>query len=157
MRVVIQRVLSAGVTVDGREVASIGKGMVALACIEKGDDHATVRWVADKIRALRIFDDVTGKMNLSVEEAGGEILAVSQFTLAARIGKGRRPGFEMAEEPQKAELLFQGFVEMLSEGTAPVRQGVFQAMMEVRLVNDGPVTFVIDRPAADTARAERGA
>jgi len=145
VRAVIQRVTRAGVTVDDREVAAIGKGLLVLACIERGDDEPTLGWMAEKIRSLRIFGDEQGKMNLSVEEVDGEILAVSQFTLASRIGKGRRPGFEMAEEPGRAEQLFRQFVEKLSEGRSPVKQGIFQAMMMVRLVNDGPVTFVLER------------
>ncbi|MBI2841341.1 MAG: D-tyrosyl-tRNA(Tyr) deacylase [Acidobacteria bacterium] len=144
MRAVVQRVSQAGVSVAGREVSAIGKGMLVLACVEKGDDEATVRWVAEKIRSLRIFDDGQGKMNLSIEEIGGEILAVSQFTLASRIDRGRRPGFEKAEEPRRAAELFRRFVGVLAEGNAPVKEGVFQAMMMVSLVNDGPVTFIVE-------------
>ncbi|MEW6364318.1 MAG: D-aminoacyl-tRNA deacylase [Acidobacteriota bacterium] len=147
MRAVVQRVLQAGVSVDNREVSAIGKGLLVLACVEKGDGEAEIGWMANKIRSLRIFDDGQGKMNLSVEEIGGEILAVSQFTLASRIGKGRRPDFVLAEEPRRAERLFGQFVGKLGEGSAPVKQGVFQAMMMVRLVNDGPVTFILERRA----------
>lgn len=147
MRAVVQRVSQAGVSVAGKEVSAIGKGMLVLACIEKGDDEAVVRWVAQKIRSLRIFDDGQGKMNVSVEEIGGEILAVSQFTLASRIDRGRRPGFEMAEEPGKAAELFRRFVDVLAEGKTPVKEGVFQAMMQVSLVNDGPVTLIVERGA----------
>ncbi len=155
MRVVIQRVSQARVTVDGKEISAIGRGLLVLACIEKGDNRAAVDWTAEKIRSLRIFSDVQGKMNLSIEEVGGEILAVSQFTLASRIGKGRRPGFERAEEPRLAETLFRYFVERLSIGTAPVKQGIFQAMMMVNLINDGPVTFILERrPQEDHADSD---
>lgn len=145
MRVVVQRVTEAAVEIGGRRVSAIGPGLLVLACIEKGDGEQELQWMAEKIRSLRIFEDAEEKMNLSVEDVGGEILAVSQFTLASRIAKGRRPGFEQAEEPAAARAMFERFVRMLSEGKAAVKQGVFQAMMKVSLVNDGPVTFIIER------------
>lgn len=145
MRVVLQRVTEASVSVKGGKASEIGRGLLALACIERGDDETTVSWMAEKIRGLRVFEDEEGRMNLSVEEVGGEILAVSQFTLASRIAKGRRPGFERAEEPDRAAELFERFLAHLRAGRVPVKEGVFRAMMAVRLTNDGPVTFIIER------------
>lgn len=144
MKLVLQRVSRASVRVNGKTVSEIGRGMLVLACVEKGDADATVRHVGTRLPQLRIFADEAGKMNLSLAEVGGEILAVSQFTLAANLSRGRRPGFENAAEPGEARRLFDLFVAALRESGATVRTGVFGAMMDVELVNDGPVTFVLE-------------
>jgi D-tyrosyl-tRNA(Tyr) deacylase len=144
MRCVIQRVRSASVEVGGTTVSEIGSGMLVLAAVEKGDTDATMSAAAKKIRELRIFDDGEGRMNLDITNAGGAILAVSQFTLAGSIAKGRRPSFDRAEDPGIARTRFDVFVTHLGESGIAVRTGVFQAMMVVRLENDGPVTFVYD-------------
>lgn len=142
MRCVIQRVRSASVSVNGETIAEIGAGLLLLGAVQKGDDEALVRAAARKIRELRIFADENGKMNRDVTEAGGAILAVSQFTLAGSIARGRRPSFDGAEEPGKARALFEVFVQELGATGIPVHTGRFGAMMVVALENDGPVTFV---------------
>jgi D-tyrosyl-tRNA(Tyr) deacylase len=142
MRCVIQRVRRASVTVGGEEVSSIGVGLLVLAGVEKGDGEEAMRAAAKKIRELRIFSDEAGKMNRDVSESGGAILAVSQFTLAGSIDRGRRPGFDKAEEPEKARLLFELFARELAATGIPVSTGRFREMMIVALENDGPVTFV---------------
>lgn len=144
MRCVIQRVRSASVSVEGETVAEIGAGLLLLAAVRKGDGETDVRGVAKKIRELRIFSDENGRMNRDVGEAGGAILAVSQFTLAGSIARGRRPSFDGAEEPEKARALFELFVRELGATGIPVQTGRFGAMMVVALENDGPVTFVLD-------------
>jgi D-tyrosyl-tRNA(Tyr) deacylase len=147
MRLVVQRVSRAEVLVAGRVHAAIGTGLLLLTAVEAGDGEAEVDWMADKVVNLRIFPDDQQRMNRSVKEIGGEILSVSQFTLASRIGRGRRPDFIRAAGPQLAQRLYERFNERLAQDV-PVRSGVFGAMMEVRLVNDGPVTFVVERQAA---------
>lgn len=142
MKCVIQRVRTASVTVSGEVVASIGTGLLVLAAVEKGDGEPAMRDAAKKIRELRIFSDDAGKMNLDVAEAGGAILAVSQFTLAGSIARGRRPSFDNAEEPGRARELFDLFVRELASTGIDVRTGRFREMMIVTLENDGPVTFV---------------
>lgn len=142
MKCVIQRVRRASVAVGGELISEIGAGMLVLAAVEKGDSEDTMRDAARKIRELRIFSDDAGKMNRDVSEAGGEILAVSQFTLAGSIARGRRPSFDGAEEPARARELFEIFLhELAATGTA-VKTGRFREMMIVSLENDGPVTFV---------------
>ena len=147
MRVVVQRVAHADVEVGGRTVGRIGPGLLLLVGFEKGDGEAEVAFMADKILHLRVFADGEGKMNLDLREAGGEILSISQFTLAARNRKGRRPDFTNAEEPGRAETLYARFNSLLAAG-APVVAGVFGAMMEVRSVNSGPVTIILEKSAA---------
>jgi D-tyrosyl-tRNA(Tyr) deacylase len=142
MKCVIQRVRSASVSVEGEVVSAIGPGLLVLAAVEKGDPEATMGEAARKIRELRIFADGQGKMNRDVAEAGGAILAVSQFTLAGSIAKGRRPGFDRAEEPERARVLFERFVAELASTGLTVRTGRFRETMIVALENDGPVTFV---------------
>jgi D-tyrosyl-tRNA(Tyr) deacylase len=144
MRCVIQRVKSASVAVNGERISEIGAGMLILAAVEKGDSERTMGEAAKKIRELRIFSDEAGKMNRDVAEAGGAILAVSQFTLAGSIAKGRRPSFDQAEEPERARALFETFVRELGSTGIVVRTGRFREMMLVALENDGPVTFVYD-------------
>lgn len=145
MRVVVQRVSEAGVRIDGRLRASIGKGLLVLVGIEAADDENDIRWLCNKIACLRIFDDETGVMNLSVKDIGGEILAVSQFTLHARVKKGFRPSYIDAAPPAISIPLYEQFVEQLGQETGKtVQTGEFGAMMQVSLVNDGPVTIWID-------------
>ena len=140
----IQRVRSASVSVGGEKVAEIGAGLVVLAALEKGDSEDAMRHAARKIRELRIFSDDAGKMNRDITEAGGAILAVSQFTLAGSIERGRRPSFDNAEEPGRAKEMFEGFVAELGATGIPVQTGRFREMMIVSLENDGPVTFVYE-------------
>ena len=142
MRCVIQRVRRASVSVGDVIVSEISAGMLVLAAVEKGDSEQAMRDSARKIRELRIFSDDAGKMNRDVAEAGGSILAVSQFTLAASIARGRRPSFDNAEEPGRARELFEIFVAELAATGIPVQTGRFREMMIVSLENDGPVTFV---------------
>ena len=145
MRVVVQRVGEASVSIGGSVHASIGRGMMVLAGIEKGDTEAELAWVAAKVAALRIFDDGDGVMNLDVRQADGEILLVSQFTLQASTRKGNRPSYIRAAGEAEAVPLFEAFRRMLSESAGrEVPTGVFGADMQVALVNDGPVTIIID-------------
>ena len=146
MRVVLQRVGEASVTVGGERISEIGRGLLLLVGVALGDGEAEASWLAGKIAGLRIFNDEAGKMNLSVRDVGGEILAVSQFTLLADTRKGKRPSFVGAAQPEEAEPLFDHFCEGLrAAGIGCVKTGVFGAMMEVALVNDGPVTIVLER------------
>lgn len=142
MKCVIQRVRSASVSVDGLVVSKIGTGMLILAAVEKGDSEQRMIDAAKKIRELRIFSDEAGKMNRDVSEVHGAILAVSQFTLAASIDRGRRPGFDRAEEPERARIMFELFVRELASTGIEVETGRFREMMIVALENDGPVTFI---------------
>ena len=146
MKIVLQRVKNASVTVSGEEISGIGPGLLLLVGIARGDGEAEANWLAEKVAGLRVFADDEGKMNLDVREAGGEILAVSQFTLLADTRKGKRPSFVEAAPPEEAEMLFDYFCEKLREtGVASVETGSFGAMMDVTLVNDGPVTIVLER------------
>ena len=140
----MQRVSSARVEIDGEVAGSIGRGLLVLLGVGQGDSEKQAHWLADKIAGLRIFEDDAGKMNLSVEEVGGSALVVSQFTLYGDCRKGRRPSFTGAAPPEEADRLYQVFVERLKERGLPVATGVFQAMMQVHLVNDGPVTVVVE-------------
>jgi D-tyrosyl-tRNA(Tyr) deacylase len=142
MKCVIQRVRRASVTVGEELVSAIDTGLVVLAGVEKGDTEQAMRDAAKKIRELRIFSDDAGKMNCDVSEAHGAILAVSQFTLAGSIARGRRPSFDNAEEPNRARELFELFVRELGSTGIEVKTGRFREMMVVALENDGPVTFV---------------
>jgi len=145
MKAVIQRVSSASVTVEGRIVGQIGQGIVVLLGVEKGDTEAPADWLAEKIVGLRIFEDEAGKMNRALPEIGGAVLAVSQFTLAGNCNKGRRPSFDTAAPPDEGKRLYDYFVESLKRQNVPVQTGIFQADMQVALVNDGPVTFILER------------
>ena len=142
MKCVIQRVRRASVAVNDETVAAIDTGLLILAGVEKGDSEDAVRDAARKIRELRIFSDDAGKMNRDVREAGGAILAVSQFTLAGSIERGRRPSFDNAEEPERARALFSLFLAELAATGIRVETGRFREIMIVALENDGPVTFV---------------
>jgi len=147
VKAVIQRVRSAAVEVDGRTVGAIGRGILVFLGVGKGDLEQDADWLAAKIVALRIFEDEAGKMNRSLQEVGGELLAVSQFTLAGNCAKGRRPSFDSAAPPDEANRLYNYFVEAVKRLDVPVRTGIFQAMMQVSLVNDGPVTFILETPS----------
>ncbi len=144
MRAVLQRVLSADVTVDGRRVGAIGTGLLVLLGVETGDGPGDVTYTADKIADLRCFADQARRMNHSVVEAGGGVLVISQFTLCGDTRKGRRPSFEVAAPPEEARLLYEDVVRHLRTRGLTVETGEFQATMAVRLVNDGPVTFFVD-------------
>ena len=145
MRVVIQRVCAASVTVDGQIVGKIGRGLLVLAGFEEADTESDLLWMAGKIARMRIFNDENGVMNCSVSEMGGEILAVSQFTLYASVKKGNRPSWSRAAKGDVSQPLFEQFVEKLTlESGKPVATGIFGADMSVSLVNDGPVTICID-------------
>lgn len=148
MKAVIQRVCSASVTVDGAVVGQIGRGILVLLGVEKGDTEAAADWLAGKIVALRIFEDEQGKMNRSLTEINGALLAVSQFTLAGNCDKGRRPSFDTAAPPAEGKRLYDYFVQSLKNLGVPVQTGIFQADMQVALVNDGPVTFILERGEA---------
>lgn len=144
MRAVITRVSSASVSVEGRVVSEIAHGLLALIGVENGDGTADIDLVAGKIRDLRIFSDAAGKMNLSVTDVGGAVLAVSQFTLVADTRRGRRPSFVRAAAPEAANEAYEGVVARLRDAGLVVKTGVFRADMRVASVNDGPVTIWID-------------
>jgi len=150
MKLLVQRVASAEVRVDGRTVAAIRQGMLVLLGLERGDDAALAEEGARKLAGLRIFDDDAGKMNRSVVDVGGSALVVSQFTLAADLSRGRRPGFERAMPPEEAKPLYEHFARALALLGPRVETGVFGARMDVALVNAGPATFWIElgRPAS---------
>jgi D-tyrosyl-tRNA(Tyr) deacylase len=145
MRAVIQRVLEAAVTVDGHEISRIGPGLLVLLGVAEGDAAADVAWLGAKTAKMRIFHDSTGKMNLSVVETGGEVLVASQFTLHASTQKGNRPSFMRAAAPAVSEPLYEEFCAVMAAHTGkPVACGLFGGNMKISLVNDGPVTIVID-------------
>lgn len=144
MKLVIQRVSEAHVRVEGQEIARIGKGLLVLAGAEKGDASERVRYLAKKVAQLRIFEDENGKMNLNIQSAGGEVLMVSQFTLAADLDKGNRPSFDSAEKPERAVQLIDELTNELKQAGLRVKEGKFGAHMDVGLVNDGPVTFLLE-------------
>lgn len=154
MKIVLQRVKEARVDVDGQTVGRIGNGVCLLVGVEKGDTERDAESLAKKAVELRIFPDAAGKMNLSLADVSGEVLAVSQFTLAASVRKGRRPSFDRAEEPGRAAELFDHFVGAVEAVGVTVETGVFQALMEVHILNDGPVTFILDSGTTPEPRAE---
>jgi D-tyrosyl-tRNA(Tyr) deacylase len=144
MRLVLQRVKEAHVTVNGKTTGTIGSGLVVLIGISREDTPRDVDYLLNKLLGLRIFADDAGKMNRSVVEAGGGLLLVSQFTLYGECRKGRRPSFDRAATPDAAQALYDYFVASARQGPVPVETGVFQATMEVHLVNDGPVTILLE-------------
>ena len=146
MRIVLQRVARAGVTIDGSTVGEIGAGLLLLVGFRSGDGEDQISWMADKVLGLRIFADGQGKMNLGLADVGGDVLVVSQFTLYGDTRKGRRPSFVHAAPPEVSIPLYERFVELLRD-RAPgrVETGEFGALMQVELVNDGPVTLVLER------------
>ena len=144
MRAVVQRVSRAAVRTGGATVGAIGRGLLVLIAVEKGDTDSELDWFSDKVLNMRIFEDSHGKMNLSALETDSEILVVSQFTLAGDLSRGRRPGFERAAPPEEAEPLYRAFVEKLRQGPLTIATGRFREHMEVELVNDGPVTLILE-------------
>lgn len=144
MRAVVQRVSRARVTVNGEVVGQIGLGYVVLLGVSADDDAAAADYMAEKIAGLRVFEDEAGKMNRSIQDAGGAVLAISQFTLYGDVRRGRRPGFDRAARPEQAEPLYERFVERLRALGLRVETGRFQTHMEVELLNDGPVTILVD-------------
>ena len=147
MRVVLQRVSRASVTIDGRTAGIIERGYCLLVGLTHGDTEATVDWMAEKVAGLRLFPDGEGKMNLGLDEVGGAVLVVSQFTLYGDAAKGRRPSFVDAARPEQAIPLYERFVAALRERGAPVATGEFGAHMQVEIHNDGPVTLILERDA----------
>ncbi len=152
MKIVVQRVSRAAVRVHGATVGSIGPGLLLLVGVETGDGAEQVERAAHRLATLRVFSDERGAMNRGLDEVGGEILVVSQFTLAGSIRRGRRPDFAGAARPEEAEPLVEALVEALRARGARVATGVFRAEMEVELVNDGPVTFIWDDPTSPPPR-----
>lgn len=146
MKAVLQRVRSASIEVEDTIVGAIKGGILVFLGVEKGDGENDADWMAEKVVNLRIFEDAEGKMNRSVGEVCGEILVVSQFTLAGNCSKGRRPSFDTAAPPGKANELYEYFAARVRKSGTPVATGVFQADMQVSLVNDGPVTFILESP-----------
>ena len=144
MRLVIQRVKESSVTVNGSTTGSIRSGLLVLIGVSREDTRAEADYMLDKLLGLRIFPDENGKMNRNVVESGGSLLLVSQFTLYGDCRKGRRPSFDRAAPPNQAQPLYEYFVESARSKTVPVETGIFQATMEVHLINDGPVTILLD-------------
>jgi D-tyrosyl-tRNA(Tyr) deacylase len=145
MKLVVQRVLRSSVSVNDEVIGEIGRGLMILFGAEKGDKDEPVSALADKVLNLRIFADDQGKMNRSCLDISGEILVVSQFTLAGDCSRGRRPGFDNAAVPEEAERLYQNFIKKLAESKLNIQEGRFGADMQVDIVNDGPVTFILER------------
>ena len=144
MKAVIQRVTRASVEVEGQIVGRIGAGLLVLLGVAKGDDERDLSYLLEKLQTLRIFGDDQGKMNRSLVDVGGALLLVSQFTLLSDTSKGRRPGFDLAASPEAARALYEQAVERLRSARLTVETGVFGAHMQVELLNDGPVTFIVD-------------
>ena len=144
MRAVIQRVVSARVCVEGREAGAIGPGLLVLLGIADDDDMRAVTYLANKIIGLRVFDDEEGRFDRSVQDTGGAVLLVSQFTLFGDCRRGRRPSFDTAAKPERAERLYEAVADAIRAGGVPVETGVFQTHMAVESVNDGPVTLLVD-------------
>lgn len=144
MRAVVQRVSEASVSVEGKITGRVGAGLCVLLGVESGDDEAAAVWMADKVALLRIFEDEAGKMNRSLKDTGGALLAISQFTLLGDARTGRRPAFTAAARPEVAQPLYARFCALCREKGVQVEEGVFRATMQVRIVNEGPVTLLLD-------------
>lgn len=147
MRAVVQRVSEARVEVEGRRVGEIGPGLLILLAVSKTDTRRDAEYMADKVTGLRIFADEAGKMNRSIKETGGSLLVISQFTLYGDVRRGRRPGFDQAADPEQARVLYEYFLQAVRGRGVEVQTGVFQALMSVHLVNQGPVTIIVDSEA----------
>ena len=145
MRALLQRVTQANVSVAGKEVSAISSGLLVLLGVQKGDVAQDAEYLARKTADLRIFEDAAGKMNLSVKDKGGQLLVVSQFTLAGDTSRGNRPGFETAAKPEDAKPLYEYYCDCLRKQGLSVATGIFQADMQVALINDGPVTFMLEK------------
>ena len=145
MKLVLQRVANAGVYIEGQAVAKISQGLLIFFGVEKQDNSDKVNYLADKALKLRIFQDDKGKMNLSCLDVSGDVLVISQFTLAGDCTKGKRPSFDNAAQPKEAKFLYRQFIEKVAESGLTVKEGQFGANMQVELVNDGPVTFFLSR------------
>jgi len=144
MRIVVQRVKNASVTIDNKEYKKIARGLLLFVGIEKNDSINDIEFVANKVLQLRMFPDDDNKMDKSIMDINGEILSISQFTLASNLKRGRRPDFSNAKSPKEAELLYKTFNSLLKK-KASVKEGVFGAMMDIQSINDGPVTFIIEK------------
>ena len=144
MRAVVQRVTNSSVTVDEQITGQIGKGLMVLIGVEDGDTEKDAEYIAKKVTALRVFDDAEGVMNLSVQDIGGEILAVSQFTLLGDVRKGNRPSYFTAARPEEADHLYRKVIDLIKDKGIHVEEGVFQAEMLVKIDNDGPVTILLE-------------
>ena len=145
MKAVLQRVKHASVTINNELYSKIDRGILVLYGVEKGDTQDKMEWMAKKIASLRIFEDINGKMNLSCADISGEILVVSQFTLAADCAKGTRPGFDKAEKPQQAKIMYENFIKEKQKNNLTVKSGKFGATMDIALLNDGPVTIILNK------------
>ena len=145
MKIILQRVIRASVVIKEEQIAAISKGLLVLFGVEKNDDEGKVIFLAEKTLNLRVFPDAKGKMSLSCMDICGEILVVSQFTLAGDCSKGRRPGFDNAAPPDVAKLLYQKFIQQISQSKLKIATGKFGVDMQVELINDGPVTFTLER------------
>ena len=145
MKAVLQRVKHASVTINNELYSKIDRGILVLYGVEKGDTPDKMEWMTKKIASLRIFEDENGKMNLSCADISGEILVVSQFTLAADCAKGTRPGFDKAEKPQQAKIMYENFIKEIQKNNLTVKSGKFGATMDIALLNDGPVTIILNK------------
>ena len=145
MKAVLQRVKHASVTINNELYSKIDRGILVLYGVEKGDTPDKMEWMTKKIASLRIFEDINGKMNLSCADISGEILVVSQFTLAADCAKGTRPGFDKAEKPQQAKIIYENFIKEIQKNNLTVKSGKFGATMDIALLNDGPVTIILNK------------
>ena len=146
MKVVIQRVKKASIMVDDQTISEINHGLLVLACVEKGDNEKALDWIAEKLVNLRIFSDEKGKFNLNIKDVNGEILLISNFTVCGFLKKGTRPTFHLAESPEVAKDLLSKLAQKIKEKEVSVKEGVFGAYMQIKLINDGPVTLFLEYP-----------